>query len=81
MKLFHNEIIFPWYSIILYFPIMVLSFSNPLVGVTKVFVAGISSDEGRGEAHFLQNSESDVFSVLHLGHSTPIIPSSYLAIG
>jgi uncharacterized cupin superfamily protein len=47
------------------------------VGVSRVFVgeAGISFEEGSGVAHFLQNSESEVFSVLHLGHSTPIVPS------
>jgi uncharacterized cupin superfamily protein len=51
------------------------------LGVSRVFVgeAGISSDEGRWVAHFLQNSESAVFSVLHLGHSTPIVSSVYWA--
>jgi hypothetical protein len=50
------------------------------MGVLRAFVgtAEISSDEGRGVAHFLQNSESEVFSVLHLGHSTPIVPFSLL---
>jgi hypothetical protein len=49
------------------------------MGVLRAFVgtAEISSDEGRGVAHFLQNSESEVFSVLHLGHYTPIVPLYY----
>ncbi len=49
--------------------------------LSSVLVTGISFEGGSGVAHFLQNSESEVFSALHLGHSIPIIPSAYLAKG
>ncbi len=38
---------------------------NSSVGASRVSVTGISFWEGSGVAHFLQNSESEVFSVLH----------------
>jgi hypothetical protein len=53
---------------------------NSSFGVSMVSVTGSSFEEGSGVAHFLQNSESEVFSVLHLGHFIPIVPSVYLAI-
>jgi len=57
----------------------VLPLVNSLMGILRAFVgiAEISSDEGRGVAHFLQNSESEVFSVLHLGHFIPSVPLYY----
>jgi uncharacterized cupin superfamily protein len=49
------------------------------VGISRVFVGvtGVSFEEGSGVAHFLQNSESEVFSVLHLGHFIPSVPLYY----
>ncbi len=63
------------------FPENLVPLVNSSVSVSMVLVTGISFWEGSGVAQFLQNSESEVFSVLHLGHSTPIVPSVYLAIG
>ena len=40
-------------------------------------MTGISLEDGRGVAHFSQNSESEVFSVLHLGHFIPSVPLYY----
>lgn len=42
--------------------------ANPLAGVSMVLVTEISPAKGRGVAHFLQNCESEVFSVSHFGH-------------
>ncbi|MBA7634903.1 hypothetical protein ES703_42502 [subsurface metagenome] len=54
---------------------------NSSFGVSRVSVTGISFEEGSGVAHFLQNSESEVFSALHLGHFISIVPSACWAKG
>ncbi|MBA7684733.1 hypothetical protein ES703_93141 [subsurface metagenome] len=58
----------PSSSIIWYLPAKVEPVVNSSVGVSRVFVAEISSGQGRGVAHSLQNLESEGFSELHLGH-------------
>ena len=55
------------------FPENLVPLVNSSAGVSRVLVTGISFWEGSGAAQFLQNWESGVFSVLHLGHFTPII--------
>ena len=55
------------------FPENLVPLVNSSAGVSRVLVTGIFFEEGSGVAQFLQNWESRVFSVLHLGHFAPII--------
>ncbi len=63
------------------FPENLVPLINSSVGVSRVSVTGIFFEEGRGVAHSLQYLESEELTVLHLGHSTPIVRSAFLAIG
>ena len=58
-----------------YLPAKVVPLVNSSLGVSRVFVgeAGISSENGNGVAHSLQNLESEGLSVRHLGHFIIIV--------